>query len=137
MLLSKSKDEEHAFQRFFELLEEYGKRTGCIVAKLIGHGKHRNLLMLDPESFQPARVTEEALPDPILITTFTDDPGFLATTESGEAFGIWGYWKSWDEIADREGFTFEHLEILDPKEFERIRKTPPANADDPPLSAQL
>ncbi len=129
MLLSVSKDEEQAFQRFFDLLEEYGKRRGRIIARITGHGKRRTLLQLDPESCQPSHLTEEALPDPILITTFSDDPGFLATTANGEPFGIWGYWRSWEEIAEREGFAIEDVEILDQVEFERIRQTPPTRQD--------
>lgn len=117
MLLSVSGNEAEAFRRFFGLLEEYEARRGKLIARITGHGRahpgHGPELNPGP-SIHP-------LPDPILLSTYTIDAGFLATTGEGISFGIWGYWKSWEEIAEREGFTLEHVEILDEDEFARVR----------------
>ncbi|HEY1120270.1 MAG TPA: hypothetical protein VGE67_01665 [Haloferula sp.] len=130
MLLSVSADEVEAFRRFFELWDEHKARNARLIARVTGHGKTRGSIRsinFDcPEGTpfsEAATFDEKALPDPILILTYTDDPGFLAQTENEGYFGIWGYWKSWDELAKREGFLEEHVEILDAEEFERIRHT--------------
>lgn len=112
MVLSVSADEHEAFGRFFELLEEYDQRRRRVIARITRHGKVRQL-----------SVGEQPLPDPILLTTYTDDPGFLATDTNGICFGTWGYWKSWDEMSEREGFDPGHVEVLDEGEFLRVQRT--------------
>ena len=109
-------DEKQAFTRFFELLEEHRSRKGRLIAQVTGHGKFQRLL--NPIDLTSLR--EDPLPDPILLTTYTDDPGFLATDPDGFPFGL-GCWRSWKEFAGCSGFTEEHLVILDREEFERVR----------------
>ena len=130
MLLSVSADETEAFRRFFDLLDEYKNRKARVIARVAGHGKTRGVIgavdlncPVGTTFTEAATFGEQALPYPILILTYTEDPVFLAETETGDWFGIWGYWKSWDELAEREGFLEEHVQILDAVEFERIRHT--------------
>lgn len=120
MLLSLWPDEEEAFHRFFDLLEEHYSRQGRLVAKVTGHGKFRiRYDISDLPRLTP--IGEDPLPDPIFLTTYTDDPGFLATDSEGHTYGVWGNWRSWQDFANAGEFTEEHLEILDHEEFERIR----------------
>lgn len=120
MLLSIWPDEEEAFHRFFDLLEEHVSRKGCLVAKVTGHGKFRiRYDVSDLPRLTP--IGKDYLPDPIFLTTYTSEPGFLATDSEGHTVGIWGNWISWDRLARFYEFTDEHLKILDPEEFERIR----------------
>lgn len=124
MLLSIWPDEEEAFHQFFDLLEEHASRKGRLVAKVTRHGKFNiRYDITDLPNLTP--IGKDNLPDPIFLTTYTDDPGFLATTSEGHTLGAWrnpwGNWKSWEEMAAALDFTGDHLEILDPAEFERIR----------------
>jgi hypothetical protein len=75
MIVETTDSEERAFDRFFELLEEYSQRTPKLVAEILNPVSNTRT-MRDGKDF--------LIPPPkrVQLVRYTDDPGFFALYES-------------------------------------------------------
>lgn len=67
LIIADTTSEEKAYDRFFQLLEEYHTRVPTVIAEITGA----------PPPERESWEEEAPPPDPALIVKFTDDPGFF------------------------------------------------------------
>lgn len=96
-----------AFDRFFQLLEEFRVRVPHVVAKLIGIQKQYQRTCGD--------VTETLqFPDSISLVTYTEDPGFFVLTDSEDDLPIPDFFPCIDWFETFIGAKRTQLTIVDP-----------------------
>lgn len=116
MILSTTKSEEEAFDRFFELLEDHAARKPHVVARLLNFEK--TCLSCSGGESRTLKY-----PNSIALITYTDDPGFFAVSEEeGKSFPMEGFFPHLSWFGN---FTFsspEMLEVYDEITFSRWRQ---------------
>ncbi len=115
MILSKSQSEAVAFDRFFELLDQFTDRKSRIVAKLADVRKTYTVSSGGTEQ-------TERYPANISLVTFTDDPGFFAQSdEPGCSLpgGDFEFYPSLKSFEVRMRINRSLLTVVDTETFER------------------
>jgi len=106
MILNRAGSENDAFDRFFTLLDEYRVRSPHLVAKLVGYRKSYLRTCGD--------VTEQLqYPPSISLVTYTDDPGFFASSDTDDEFPYEGFFSCIDWFEMCTGAKRALLTIVD------------------------
>jgi len=125
MLLKACENEESAFRRFFELLDEHNTRNARVFA----------LATCEKESVSKSGV--EATSHSVELLTYTSDPGFFASSNQLTERWCQGYhpvfnrtdWTNLQMLGSAEKLTCRRFEILDPEVVERLEAEAAEYAD--------
>ena len=118
LILEATGNEEAAFDKFFQLLDEHSNRQPHVVARLVGYKRDHTFT---PPRKQPIKRTDR-YPD-ISLVTYTDDPGFFVVRDNPSRrdrhfIRDWFY-PSLSTFEDA-GVSRDALTVVDPVRFSRI-----------------
>jgi hypothetical protein len=82
MILNRCPNEEEAFSRFFELLDDHHSRSPKNVGKIRAHPIDPDIFKMVPETEEKTRVRVDG---EVNLVTYTDDPGFFVVHEDPNA----------------------------------------------------
>ena len=83
-ILSRVRDEALALDRFYELLDEFGRREAKVVARIRVDSREYTVRLRGEDGRFVDRI--EQLPDSLRIVVYTEDPGFFLVADEDEHF---------------------------------------------------
>lgn len=104
MILETTKNEEEAFDRFFELIDEHNKRTPTIIARFhTGQSEHSSHLN-------------------VALVTYTEDPGFFVVSNiEGDLYQFGRFLPSLDWFETFVSSEIDAMEIIDEDRFRKLK----------------
>lgn len=123
MILETVPDEERAFDRFFELLDQYNERVPRVVARLEKFLTHQSIV--DPASLADLgscvpHFIEQSFTESFSFISYTEDAGLFVRSDSPRWSQMPAFGLDLDWLLFRIGAKFEDLTILDPARFARV-----------------
>jgi hypothetical protein len=117
ILESCNQDEDAAFERFFELLDEHANRKPKVVARASGIQKKYR------QQREGQEETIERYPTSVSLVTYTDDPGFFVLSDEpgySVPFFETGFCRELTQIERDIGIHRSKMEVFEPEIFERL-----------------
>ena len=118
MICDRTESDQHAIDRFFELLSEFKQRKPHTVAKLADFRKTYQQSSVSSDDhgnhIQTPCVTRNN-PKSISLVTYTDDPGFFAYSDTDDSFPSEGFHPDLESFELRTGADKSMLTIVDNK----------------------